>query len=51
MVSSVFVVDCVAVDEVAVAFVSVAVTEDTVVAEVELTVVVSVVSSGVAVVD
>ena len=45
MVSSVFVVDCVVVDEVAVA------TEDTVVAEVELTVVVSVVSSGVAVVD
>ena len=51
MISSVFVVDCVVADEVAVAFVSVAVTEDAVVAEVELTVVVSVVRAGVAVVD
>ena len=51
MVSSVFIVDSLVVDEAAVAFVSVAVTEDPVVVEVELSVVVSVVRAGVAVVD
>ena len=51
MVSSALVVDCFVVDEVAVAFVSVAVKKDAVVVEVELAAVVSVVSAGVAAVD
>ena len=51
MVSSVFVADCLIVDGVAVAVVSMAITEDAVVIEVELAIVVSVLSAGVSVID
>ena len=51
MVSSVFVANCLIVDRVAVAVVSMAITEDAVVIEVELAIFVSVLSAGVSVID